>query len=95
MPRDKAFLTELETHLRELRVAIKKLERAANTNGDSETQHGRRIVELKDELRTVEEKLDGLKTAKDDALFDEIKLGAQVAWNKLNETYLEALTELK
>jgi hypothetical protein len=96
MPRDKAFLTELETHLRELRFEIKKLEiRAANMNGDKEAERSRRITELNDGLRTVEDKIDGLKAAEDDTLFDEIKLKAQVAWNKLNETYLEAITEFK
>jgi hypothetical protein len=96
LPRDNAFLMKLESHLRELRFNINRLElRAANTNGDSNGERGRRIAELKDGLRSVEDMIDGLKAVADDTLFDEMRLKAQVAWNELNETYLEALTALQ
>lgn len=96
MHRDNAFLTDLETHLHALRLRIEEFGAlAGHMNGDREAEHSKWSRELQSKLRTVEDKIARLKTVDDDALWEEIKLGAQVAWNDLNETYLAALTVFK
>ncbi|MBN2395961.1 MAG: coiled coil domain-containing protein [Candidatus Atribacteria bacterium] len=93
----KAFIDKLDTQLKQWDSEIEKMEKAIvkETESDPRALYDKKIEEFRSKKEEAQKKLEELRKVDDDSAWDDLKSGAEKAFDNIKNTFNSVMSKFK